>query len=105
MKVLAQATPFVLSSLGARADPGAATAQGVIGAIEAATGEALGELRILVHGVGKVGDVSPSSSGSGEPRSCCTMRGRPRPPSPAVASYGTDSPPTSTYWYPLPAVT
>ncbi|MCY0926881.1 hypothetical protein OTB20_11840 [Streptomyces sp. H27-H1] len=42
-----QATPFVLGSLGGRADPRVATAEHVVGAIEAATGEAMGELRFL----------------------------------------------------------
>lgn len=55
MERLARLTPYVLNAVGSRAEPQAATAHGVLGAITAWAGGSPQGLRVLVHGAGKVG--------------------------------------------------
>ncbi|MFD5514098.1 hypothetical protein ACFWIB_41360 [Streptomyces sp. NPDC127051] len=55
MEVLAGMTPYVLSAVGSNSDPNAATAFGVVGAMEAWFDRRIRGQRVLVHGVGKVG--------------------------------------------------
>lgn len=57
MARLAQLSPYVLNAVGSRVQPNAATAHGVLGAVDAWAGGPVAGLRVLVHGVGKVGRV------------------------------------------------
>ncbi len=57
MRELSALTPHVLDTARHRADPSTATAHGVVGAVEAWAGGSAHGLRVVVHGVGKVGAV------------------------------------------------
>lgn len=57
MELLATMSPYVLNGVGSAVEPNAATAYGVLGAIEAWARGPVAGLRVLVHGTGKVGGV------------------------------------------------
>ncbi|MFJ2651475.1 hypothetical protein ACIO1C_32725 [Streptomyces sp. NPDC087420] len=57
MERLSRMTPYVLNAIGSSVEPHTATAFGVLGAVEAWTRGPVTGLRVLVHGVGKVGGV------------------------------------------------
>lgn len=57
MERLSLMTPYVLNAIGSSVEPNTATAYGVLGAAEAWAGGPVTGLRVLVHGVGKVGAV------------------------------------------------
>ncbi|MDI5969187.1 hypothetical protein POF50_007485 [Streptomyces sp. SL13] len=57
MRELGALTPYVLDTAAHRVDPSTATAHGVLGAVEAWAPGPVHGLRVVVHGIGKVGTV------------------------------------------------